>query len=409
MAVPITITSSSPTATQPKAPTSTHRLPTQSAADALQDVSGDSKHAFVSSGLKSLDHALVGSSPGVTGGFERGKVAEVWGPAGSGKTSLAFQAAEEAIKAEGHVVWLDCSNPLAAFRLASISPSSSFHYASLPTLSHLLSLTQRPPSSFPPRSTSLLIVDNLSTLLDLDYPRTNNPTNATPAQKWAASRRYAVLASLITSLQRLAAVNHISVLVTTSCAARMRPGTNMGAALAPGVGGSEWEAGIWSRIVMLQDFDGRVVGLQKVGGVNIWPLDPVGGIGGVIGVEIDAEGRILERVVDLTDMEGQSSSPVVVVAPPPVKADAVQGASRKRAFVEIEDSEEEGDEYGWGDEDDAAIVGAESAADPALQAETAGNEGETTQAALATDGESGTADAEVNSETQTDINDQGLP
>lgn len=39
-------------------------------------------------------------------GFERGKIAEIWGPTGAGKTAIAFQAAVEAIKAGGRVAWI---------------------------------------------------------------------------------------------------------------------------------------------------------------------------------------------------------------------------------------------------------------------------------------------------------------
>jgi hypothetical protein len=122
---------------------------------------------------------------------------------------------------------------------------------------------------------------------------------------------------------------------------------------------------------MLQDFGGRVVGLQKVGGVNIWPLDPVAGIGGMIGVDVDAEGRLSERIVDLTEGEEAGSSPVAVIAPPPaIKGADGESAGRKRAFVEIEDSEDEaGDEYGWGEEDDVAIAGVESATAPVPEGE----------------------------------------
>lgn len=39
-------------------------------------------------------------------GFERGKIAEIWGPTGAGKTAIAFQAAVEAIKAGERVAWI---------------------------------------------------------------------------------------------------------------------------------------------------------------------------------------------------------------------------------------------------------------------------------------------------------------
>lgn len=37
-----------------------------------------------------MNHALVGTTLANNGGFERGKVAELWGPSGAGKTGLAY-------------------------------------------------------------------------------------------------------------------------------------------------------------------------------------------------------------------------------------------------------------------------------------------------------------------------------
>ena len=64
------------------------RLPTQSASQALLDLQTAASRA-VSTGLSSLDRALAGDSTDETGGYERGKIAEIWGPSGSGKTTLA--------------------------------------------------------------------------------------------------------------------------------------------------------------------------------------------------------------------------------------------------------------------------------------------------------------------------------
>lgn len=81
------------------------RLATQSAADALGDL--DNPRALaVSSGINYLDNSLTGNNPAASPGFERGKVAEIWGPAGAGKTAIAFQAAVEALKAGDTVTWL---------------------------------------------------------------------------------------------------------------------------------------------------------------------------------------------------------------------------------------------------------------------------------------------------------------
>lgn len=71
-----------------------------SATQALDDV-GDVARTHVSTGLKSLDYALLG--PNVSGGddpdvggVKRGQVTEFWGPPGSGKTALGYVALSDA-------------------------------------------------------------------------------------------------------------------------------------------------------------------------------------------------------------------------------------------------------------------------------------------------------------------------
>ena len=69
------------------------QLPSISAAQALQDLeTGLSKP--IGTGLDVLDRALVPHVPGgltviaASGGVQKGQITEVWGPPGSGKTSL---------------------------------------------------------------------------------------------------------------------------------------------------------------------------------------------------------------------------------------------------------------------------------------------------------------------------------
>lgn len=71
------------------------RLPTVSATQALDEVD-DVARTHVSTGLASLDHALLGplaseeSDSDARGGVKRGQVTELWGPPGSGKTALGY-------------------------------------------------------------------------------------------------------------------------------------------------------------------------------------------------------------------------------------------------------------------------------------------------------------------------------
>ncbi|KAI1253404.1 hypothetical protein MGN70_005612 [Eutypa lata] len=91
--------------------TSTHRLPTVSAAQALEEISTDPRR-FISTGIRALDKALVSvqnddvnaSSSGL-GGFQRGQVAEIWGPPGSGKTALGMQLTANVLKTGNKAIW----------------------------------------------------------------------------------------------------------------------------------------------------------------------------------------------------------------------------------------------------------------------------------------------------------------
>lgn len=85
-----------------------HRLPTVSASQALQSLNTRGSRA-VSTGLTQLDKLLAPASlPGhhVGGGYARGKVTEVYGPPGAGKTSLLLQAATSALREGQHVYWI---------------------------------------------------------------------------------------------------------------------------------------------------------------------------------------------------------------------------------------------------------------------------------------------------------------
>lgn len=87
---------------------SSHRLPTVSASQALQNLYARGARA-VSTGISQLDKVLsVPSLPGhdAPGGYLRGKVTEIFGPSGVGKTSFGIQAAVSALREGQQVVWV---------------------------------------------------------------------------------------------------------------------------------------------------------------------------------------------------------------------------------------------------------------------------------------------------------------
>ena len=257
---------------------------------------------------------------------------------------------------------IDCATPLSKGRLkALLAPKDSegastdaagnalenLHRLSAPTLTHLLTLVLNPPSNLLAEDTALLVIDNLNTLVDLDYPRAQAVgSNRTDAQKWQANRRYAVLGLLVTGLNKLAAVNNLTVVATTGCAMRTRPDSGLGGALAPGIGGAEWDAGIWNRLVVFRDFAGRFAGVQKCGGKSLIPREEIGEPGRIIGFDIDAGSSALRE-----RQPGQAASG----APQQAKVHSSPVKSRKRYFDEVADSDDE-DEYGWGEGDEEVFA-----------------------------------------------------
>lgn len=178
-------------------------------------------------------------------------------------------------------------------------------------------------------------------------------SSRTEQQKWQATRRYAILGSIVAALSKLAVLHNMAVIVTTGCSNRMRSDTGQVGAISPGVGGSEWEGGIWSRTVLFRDFNGRFAGVQKCNGRNLTPLDPVGDIRTVTGFEITADGWLKEQVIDLTSSALEASK-----AQPSKPASSPVKVVRKRHYEEIADSDEDADEFGWAETDEDALAGA---------------------------------------------------
>jgi hypothetical protein len=234
---------------------------------------------------------------------------------------------------------------------------SSFHHSVKHTLPHLLTLLLHPPATFPPPGTRLLVLTNLHTLLETSNPRntTLSPATKPDIQKWAASRRYALLGSIVSALNRLAASYGLAVLVTTGCATRMRsefgaPGAPLG--LVPGVGGSEWETGIWARAAVLRDFGGRFVGVSKARGAAV--AAGAAGLGTIIGFAIGEGGVAIEDVRRQQEHAASDDARKALTLSP--------ARGRKRALEEIADSDddEEADEYGgWAGLEEDALAGVE--------------------------------------------------
>jgi hypothetical protein len=164
-----------------------------------------------------------------------------------------------------------------------------------PTLAHLLALFGHPPSSFPPPSTSLVVIDSLATLVDNAYPRNavdRTSRNRNDQAKWAAGRKYAVINELISTLARVAAMHDIALLLTCQTITRIRGGSR--ALLVPAISGAEWENGVSTRLVLFRDWvpgqgkwndadadnvrKARFIGVVKANGVTLADEGAVGNV-----------------------------------------------------------------------------------------------------------------------------------
>ncbi|KAH8659258.1 P-loop containing nucleoside triphosphate hydrolase protein [Tricladium varicosporioides] len=373
---------------------SPHRMPTLSAAQALQSLRSSPTRCIPTS-LPLLDYALQnrqpqpeGSEP-FFGGVSRGKVTEIYGPPGVGKTALCMQIAANALRAGENVVWVDASRPLPGVRLLQIlqsdgssSPSlSSAHpspqdplallenltHFSTPTLAHLLALFSDSTTTNPPQNTSLIVIDSFSTPFSTAFLRTveNGAAPKKPSVPKAASRKFPILNGLLGTFQKLAALRNIAIVLTSQCVTKLRPGIS--AALLPALSTTPWEQGLGSRVVIFRDWGWRGDGGEEVDEVRIAQV-------------LKAEGSAASRVVPFAISESglvplafptpmpppqfginshgnnevpqntpnMQSTPTLPTLPQKRKLDATD--------LEIPDSEDEDDEdYGWGEEDEEDI------------------------------------------------------
>ncbi|KAG4428584.1 hypothetical protein IFR05_015935, partial [Cadophora sp. M221] len=253
-----------------------HRMPTVSAAQALRDLK-TSPTRCISTGLSILDCMLQNREPefsdaeSLFGGVSRGKVTEIYGPPGVGKTALGMQLAASALRAGEGVVWVDASHPISGSRLTQIldlhqtpatsskysgpAPLSNLTHFSTPSLAHLLALLTHPTPSNPPPNTSLIVIDSFSTLISNAFPRSSDANSAMPRKPGApnpSARKFPILQHLISSLSKLATTRNIAVVITSQCVTKMRPGA--GAVLVPAVNATAWEQGLGCRVELMRDW-----------------------------------------------------------------------------------------------------------------------------------------------------------
>jgi RecA/RadA recombinase len=217
-------------------------------------------------------------------------VTEVYGPPGVGKTTFAMQVAVNTLhspSAHHGVVWIDTGAPLPGPRFKQIfaaykpfliptpdtppslpvpQPSekmlNNVSYFNVPTLSHLLTLFLHPTPEFPPPRTSLIVIDNVSTVFATAFTHSADRRAAgstSTAQQKAASRKWAVAGDLAAAMTKMASLHNLSVLVINQVATSLK-GVRK-AVLKPSLSGNGWDAGVQNQVLLYRDFalrDGTV-------------------------------------------------------------------------------------------------------------------------------------------------------
>ncbi|KAG6009583.1 hypothetical protein E4U21_001950 [Claviceps maximensis] len=349
---------------------STHRLPTVQASQVLNNLQ-DGESLYISTGLDDLNQALLSSSDKQTanafvqGGVKRGQITEIWGPPGTGRTSIAIQLSANSLQNAENVIWIDCFQELQTFRLedalrkgesaavkgagetkeAAFDSSGKFMHFSCLTLPHLMALISRPNSRAIPESVALVIISSLSALINSWLPKAvEKTTDIKPNRGQSASiKRRQGLQFIISALQKLAATKNCAVVVLSQCATKMQ--SEHGATLVPAVNAAVWNQGISTRLVMFRDWiwqDGNLVSVYLAGVQKLDGKTSNDAIEHVAAFRIDPTGITSVEYGDTTDMTAGSA----ILTQRKRKVDETD--------LEVPDSEDDED-YGWADEDDSAL------------------------------------------------------
>ena len=139
-----------------------------------------------------------------------------------------------------------------------------------PTLSHLFALLAASTDVFPPRDTSLIVIDTISALFALAFPKSveqenkqQTPQKKSDAAQWASGRRWAVISDLLSKLNRIAVTRNIAIVLLSQTVTRVRSDT--GALLYPAISGAAWDAGINNRIALYRDWSSRTADASQCG------------------------------------------------------------------------------------------------------------------------------------------------
>ncbi|KAL8699283.1 MAG: hypothetical protein Q9201_006090 [Fulgogasparrea decipioides] len=317
----------------------------------------------------------------VFGGLPYGRVIEIYGPPGAGKSLFLYASPQKAIRpfdqcslhriniaanallAGASVVWIDASYMLNSRRLKDLlinafqqdkettqaetsKPSlddnmSRFHHFTVPTLPHLIALLVHSTPTFPPRDVNLLVIDSVSTLFTQAFAQSDRFANSKTSGKksdvaqWATNRRWAVMGDLIAALGKLAATRNMAVVLTSQTTTKLR--TDSAALLQPAISGTAWESGITCRILLFRDWRAAADGQSSEEARSIDPDLRYAAVTKIGGVSSDGFGDIVPFAIDNHGLHEINVSPSAIgVQEPTVPRRA--SLKRKREGDEIADS-----------------------------------------------------------------------
>ncbi|KAF3939054.1 hypothetical protein ABW19_dt0208037 [Dactylella cylindrospora] len=249
-----------------------HRLPTRSAAAALA-TQLDPEHGGFNTGSEALDKAFGGS------GLEKGKLLELCGPPGSGKTAIALQLVVDAVAKGEQVCWIDTLSQCPTSRLASLlaeqnlqSKLSSIIRYQVTSLAHFFALMIHSMNAH--AGTSLMIIDNISSLFTKEFPPAADGQAGSVPNKSASSnggggggagmagkekfekpadKRGRLVADIANGLQRFSASRMVAIVVLNQLTTRGAAGGGP-LELAPSVNSANysWSNAFHHRILLLR-------------------------------------------------------------------------------------------------------------------------------------------------------------
>ena len=140
------------------------------------------------------------------------------------------------------------------------------------TLAHLLALLIRPPSSFPPEGTSLMVIDSVSSQFPAYFPNaaelkeqlSNGKLKDQQQLQWLLNRKWNVASDIAAHLSRFASKN-IAILAINQAHTKIK--NQPRATLHPILSNTAWENAIHARLVVYRDLPNeRFVEITKRAG-----------------------------------------------------------------------------------------------------------------------------------------------